>query len=56
MIWYLLRRVALVIPTLLGIFAVNFFLIQMAPGGPVEQYLAPLWSAWARRSPMPEQP
>ena len=45
MIWYLLRRVALVIPTLLGIFAVNFFLIQMAPGGPVEQYLAQLEGA-----------
>jgi microcin C transport system permease protein len=30
----------LVIPTLLGIMTVNFFVIQAAPGGPVEQLIA----------------
>ncbi len=39
---YLLRRLILIIPTLLGIMALNFFIIQVAPGGPVEQLLARL--------------
>jgi microcin C transport system permease protein len=39
---YILRRVLLVIPTLLGIMMVNFFLTQFVPGGPVEQVLARL--------------
>jgi microcin C transport system permease protein len=37
---YILRRLMLVIPTLLGIMILNFFIIQAAPGGPVEQMLA----------------
>jgi microcin C transport system permease protein len=37
---YLLRRLLLVIPTLLGIIAINFAVIQFAPGGPVEQMIA----------------
>jgi len=37
---YLLRRLILVIPTLFGIIAINFAIIQFAPGGPVEQILA----------------
>jgi microcin C transport system permease protein len=37
---YLLRRLALVPPTLLGILLLNFALTQLAPGGPVEQMLA----------------
>ncbi len=37
---YLLRRLLLVIPTLLGIIAINFFVVQFAPGGPVEQMIA----------------
>ena len=37
---YLLRRLALVVPTLLGIVLINFAIIQFAPGGPVEQMLA----------------
>ena len=32
----------LVIPTLLGIMTLNFFIIQAAPGGPVEQMIAKL--------------
>ncbi|MEM6944965.1 MAG: microcin ABC transporter permease, partial [Pseudomonadota bacterium] len=37
---YILRRLLLIIPTLLGIMALNFIIIQFAPGGPVEQVLA----------------
>jgi len=37
---YILRRLALMIPTLLGIMALNFFVIQAVPGGPVDQLLA----------------
>jgi microcin C transport system permease protein len=39
---YLLRRLLLVIPTLFGIIAINFAVIQFAPGGPVEQMIAEL--------------
>ena len=39
---YLLRRLLLVIPTLFGIIAINFVVIQFAPGGPVEQMMAEL--------------
>ncbi len=37
---YVGRRLLLMIPTLLGIMIINFFVIQMAPGGPVEQAIA----------------
>ncbi len=37
---YILRRLALVIPTLLGIMIINFTLVQFVPGGPIEQILA----------------
>ena len=37
---YLLRRLLLVIPTLLGIMLINFTLTQFVPGGPIEQVLA----------------
>ncbi len=39
---YLIRRLLLVIPTLFGIIAINFVVIQFAPGGPVEQMVAEL--------------
>ncbi|KQZ82949.1 microcin ABC transporter permease [Mesorhizobium sp. Root157] len=39
---YILRRVLLMIPTLLGIMAISFAVIQFAPGGPVEQVIAKL--------------
>ncbi|HAQ45928.1 MAG TPA: microcin ABC transporter permease, partial [Rhodobacter sp.] len=39
---YLLRRLLLVIPTLIGIMVINFALTQFVPGGPVEQVLARL--------------
>src|SRR5690606_23492762 len=37
---YILRRLLLMIPTLFGIMAVSFIVIQFAPGGPVEQVIA----------------
>lgn len=40
MVLYSLKRVALAIPTLLGISLVCFVLVQLTPGGPVEQALA----------------
>lgn len=42
MIFYLIRRILLIIPTLLGIMVANFLIIQAAPGGPVEQAIAQL--------------
>ncbi|MEM6972401.1 MAG: microcin C ABC transporter permease YejB [Pseudomonadota bacterium] len=39
---YILRRLLLIIPTLLGIMALNFAIIQFAPGGPIEQVIAEL--------------
>ncbi|SLN60435.1 Inner membrane ABC transporter permease protein YejB [Roseovarius litorisediminis] len=37
---YILRRLLLIIPTLLGIMIINFALVQFVPGGPVEQMIA----------------
>ena len=37
---YILKRLLLIIPTLFGIVALNFVLVQFVPGGPVEQALA----------------
>ncbi|MDP5219617.1 microcin C ABC transporter permease YejB [Ruegeria sp. 2205SS24-7] len=37
---YILRRLLLVIPTLLGIMIMNFTLVQFVPGGPIEQIIA----------------
>ncbi|MEE9281661.1 MAG: microcin C ABC transporter permease YejB [Myxococcota bacterium] len=37
---YLLRRLLLMIPTLLGILLVTFVIVQFAPGGPVERVIA----------------
>ena len=39
---YIIRRLLLIIPTLLGIMTINFVIIQLAPGGPVEQAIAQL--------------
>jgi microcin C transport system permease protein len=39
---YLIKRLALIIPTLLGVMLINFLIIQSAPGGPVEQMIAKL--------------
>ena len=39
---YILRRLALIPLTRFGIIAINFAIVQIAPGGPVEQLLAQL--------------
>ena len=39
---YIIRRLLLIFPTLLGIMAITFVIIQFAPGGPVEQVIAQL--------------
>ena len=39
---YILRRLLLMVPTILGIMTINFLIIQAAPGGPVERTIAVL--------------
>ncbi|OUS07401.1 microcin ABC transporter permease [Rhodobacterales bacterium 52_120_T64] len=39
---YILRRMFLIIPTLIGIMVLNFALVQFLPGGPIEQVIAQL--------------
>src|SRR5512133_290969 len=40
MLSYILKRLLLMIPTLLGVLLITFMVVQFVPGGPVEQYLA----------------
>ncbi|HUO54113.1 MAG TPA: ABC transporter permease subunit, partial [Rhodoblastus sp.] len=40
MAFYVLRRILLMIPTLFGILALSFVIVQFAPGGPVERVIA----------------
>ena len=40
MLTYILKRLLLMIPTLLGVLTVTFVVIQFVPGGPVEQLVA----------------
>lgn len=37
---YLIRRLLLIVPTLWAIITINFFIVQIAPGGPVDQAIA----------------
>ncbi len=37
---YILGRLLLMIPTIVGIMAISFLIVQFAPGGPVEQIIA----------------
>ena len=39
---YILRRLLLMIPTIFGIMAISFAIVQFAPGGPVERIIAQL--------------
>ena len=39
---YILRRLLLMIPTIFGIMAISFAIVQFAPGGPVEQVISDL--------------
>ncbi len=40
MLFYILKRIALMVPTLLGALTITFIVIQFVPGGPVEQIMA----------------
>ncbi len=40
MLAYILKRLLLMVPTLLGVLIITFAVVQFVPGGPVEQYLA----------------
>ena len=40
MLTYLLKRLALMVPTLLGVLTLTFIVIQFVPGGPIDQVLA----------------
>jgi microcin C transport system permease protein len=40
MFTYILKRILLMVPTLLGVLLLTFVVVQFVPGGPVEQYLA----------------
>ena len=42
MLSYLFRRLILIVPTLIGIMCINFFLVQFVPGGPIEQIISDL--------------
>ena len=37
---YILKRLALMLPTLFGVLVLTFVVVQFVPGGPVEQYMA----------------
>jgi microcin C transport system permease protein len=39
---YLLKRILLIFPTMIGIMLISFAIIQFAPGGPIERVLAQL--------------
>ncbi len=39
---YIIRRLLLIFPTLVGIMLLNFVIVQLAPGGPIETVLAKL--------------
>lgn len=45
MITYLVRRVLVAIPVLFGITILNFFIIRLAPGDPVDMYIDPYTTA-----------
>ncbi|MDR7376922.1 microcin C transport system permease protein [Rhodoferax ferrireducens] len=40
MLAYILKRLLLMVPTLLGVLLITFVVVQFVPGGPVEQYMA----------------
>ena len=42
MVAYIIRRILLIFPTLIGILTINFIIIQAAPGGPVERMIGHL--------------
>ena len=45
---YILKRLLLMVPTLLGVLFITFLVTQFVPGGPVEQYMAEAKAAGGR--------
>ena len=45
MLAYILKRLALMLPTLLGVLTITFVVIQFVPGGPIDQLIAEARSA-----------
>ncbi|MBS04689.1 MAG: microcin ABC transporter permease [Gammaproteobacteria bacterium] len=41
---YVLRRLLLMVPTLFGIMLINFIIVQLAPGGPIDQIIEQMQS------------
>jgi microcin C transport system permease protein len=37
---YIVRRLLLMVPTIVGIMVINFFIINMAPGGPIDRIIS----------------
>jgi peptide/nickel transport system permease protein len=46
---YLIRRLLITIPILLGVTCINFFIVNMAPGNPLDLMLSPYMTAEARQ-------
>src|SRR5688500_5441713 len=42
MVAYIIRRLLLIVPTLIGFMVINFVIINVAHGGPIEQLIANL--------------
>ena len=40
MLAYILKRILLMVPTLLGALTITFVVMQFVPGGPIEQLMA----------------
>jgi microcin C transport system permease protein len=49
---YIARRLALIPVTLIGIITLNFLIVQVAPGGPVEQFVAKLQGIGGEGGPL----
>ena len=49
MLSYILKRLLLMVPTLIGALTVTFIVIQFVPGGPVEQLIAEARASAERR-------
>ena len=39
MLAYILKRLLLMVPTLIGVLTVTFIVVQFVPGGPIEQLM-----------------
>lgn len=53
---YVIRRLLLIIPTLLGVITINFFIINLAPGGPIDQIQAQMKADCATYTGIPADP